>query len=56
MSELKKHTGILLFFKYYGHLIWKIVIKLLSSCNDDKRFSAGLPNKKAFFKYISMLL
>jgi len=56
MSELKKHTGIFLFFKYYDCLIWQLVIKLLSSSNYDRRLSAGLPKEKAFSKYIFMLL
>lgn len=44
------------FFRCYEHLILKVVIKLLSSSNYDKRFSAGLPKEKACSEHIFMLL
>lgn len=56
VSELKKRAGILLVFKYYDCLIWKLVVKLLSSSSYNKRFSASLPKEKAFSEHVFMLL
>lgn len=50
----QKVYKILLFFQYYGCLICKLIIKLLSS-NYDKRMSADLPGEKVFSKHIFML-